>query len=154
MCYNMCTCNVDINGLMRSFKDDATGHGDHCPRQRSSSQLVGWMEGISDRAPSCAATVILNVCFLTIKMHMGRKCRGLSSYLSRPISNAFQALQGKKFSKCELSSWSFHMLSENCCFIQLMYIVHNTIVSCNQRGSQLWIYIMLRIQNFECYLTT
>jgi hypothetical protein len=138
MNYNICTCDVDINGLMRSFKDDATGHGDYCPRQWSSGQLVGWMEGINDRAPSCAATVILTVCFLIIKMHTGRECRGLSCYLSRPISNAFQALQGpprEKFIKCELSSWSFHMLSENCCFIQLMYVVHNAFVSCNQRGS-------------------
>ncbi len=70
MCYNICTCDVDINGLMRSFKDDATGHGDHCPRQWSSGQLVvGWMEGISDRAPSCAATVILIVYFFTINQN-------------------------------------------------------------------------------------
>jgi hypothetical protein len=59
--FSCATICAPINGLMRSFKDDATGHGDHCPRQWSSSQLVGWMEGISDRAPSCAATVILTL---------------------------------------------------------------------------------------------
>jgi hypothetical protein len=56
--------------------------------------LVEW-EGVGARAPSFAAAVVSTVCFLIIKSTWVENVGVRHISLSRPISNAFQALQGK-----------------------------------------------------------
>jgi hypothetical protein len=52
-------------------------------------------EGVGARAPSFAAAVVSAVCFLIIKSTWVENVGVRHISLSRPISNAFQALQGK-----------------------------------------------------------